>query len=544
MLPKGYLSIILHGHLPFVRHPDHEFFLEELWFYEAVTETYVPLLEMMERLVNDGVEFSLTMSITPTLAEMLSDPLLQRRYLRHLEKLMELADREIHRTRHQPEFNRLAWMYRDLYHRTHHIFMNQYRQNLLQGFKRFQERGYLEIIASAATHAYFPLLGLQREAIRAQVAIGVNNYQRHFGQPPRGFWLPECGYNPGDDYILREFGIRYFFTDTHGVLFASKRPKYANFAPIYCPSGVAAFGRDAESSRQVWSSQEGYPGDFDYREFYRDIGFDLDLDYIGPYIHPDGIRLHTGLKYYRITGKTNHKEPYNPDWAREKAALHAGNFMFYREKQVEWLSGFLDRKPIIVSPYDAELFGHWWFEGPQFLELLFRKINYDQNNIKTITPSEYLKQYPVNQVAVPNQSSWGNNGYHEVWLEASNDWIYRHLHKAAERMIELANRHPAGSALTERALNQAARELLLAQSSDWPFIMKTKTAVDYAVERFKGHVINFTRLYEQVKADRIDPDYLSRLESGNNIFADLDYRVFRSDYRGSQQSPLGLVAGW
>ncbi|NPV91068.1 MAG: DUF1957 domain-containing protein [Firmicutes bacterium] len=542
-MPKGYLSMVLHSHLPYVRQPDHDFFLEELWFYEAVTETYIPLLEMMEKLVNDGVQFRLTMSLSPTLCEMLSDPLLQERYVRHLEKLMELADREIERTRHQPEFHRLAWMYHDIFRDAHRVFCDQYHRNLLLGFKRFQEQGSLEIISCGATHGYFPLLGLQREAIRAQVAVGAANYQKHFGRPARGFWLPECGYNPGDDEILKEFGIRYFFTDTHGVLYASKRPKYAAFAPIYCPSGVAAFGRDPESSRQVWSAQEGYPGDFDYREFYRDIGFDLGLDYIGPYIHPDGIRLHTGLKYYRVTGRTNHKEPYNPDWAREKAALHAGNFMFNREKQVEWLDGILDRKPIIVSPYDAELFGHWWFEGPQFLDFLFRKLHYDQDTVKAITPSEYLSIYPINQVAVPNQSSWGNKGYNEVWLEGSNDWIYRHLHKAAERMIELANQHPGSGGFNERAMKQAARELLLAQSSDWAFIMKTGTAVDYAVRRFKEHIHNFTRLYEQVKANHIDLGFLEHLERVNNPFSEIDYRVYRSDYRGGKQSILALVSG-
>ncbi|NLK50936.1 MAG: DUF1957 domain-containing protein [Syntrophomonadaceae bacterium] len=530
-MPQGFLTIVLHAHLPYVRHPEHEYFLEEMWYYEALTETYIPLLEVMERLVKEGVDFRLTMSLTPPLVSMFNDALLQDRYEKHLNRLIELAEKELERTQKQPEFNRLAQMYFDLFHRARYMFSQQYGGNLVRGFKRFQDLGKLEIIASAATHGFLPLLYVNPQAVRAQIAAGIKSYQQNFDRDPIGFWLPECGYTPGIDEILQEFGIRYFFTDTHGVLYASKRPKYGIFAPVYCPSGVAAFGRDAESSKQVWSAEEGYPGDFDYRDFYRDIGFDLDLDYIRPYIHPEEIRIHTGLKYYRITARTNHKEPYVPEWAKEKAATHAGNFMFNRQKQVEWLVSLMDRAPLIVSPYDAELFGHWWFEGPQFLDYLFRKLYFDQNTLKTITPSEYLTKYPVNQVVTPTQSSWGNKGYNEVWLEGSNDWIYRHLHKAADRMVELATAYPQASSLTERALQQAARELLLAQSSDWAFIMKTGTAVDYAIKRTKEHLLNFSRLYTEIKENRIDAAWLQHLEQKNNIFPEIDYRIYHPDYR-------------
>ena len=275
------------------------------------------------------------------------------------------------------------------------------------------------------------------------------------------------GYNPGHDSILKEAGLSYFFTDSHGILHGKPRPKYGVFAPVYCKgSGVACFARDLESSKQVWSSIEGYPGDYNYREFYRDIGFDLEYDYIKPYIHPDGIRINTGIKYYRITGIGNHKEPYVPDWARQKAAEHAGNFMFNRQKQVEYLYDLLGKKPIIVSPYDAELFGHWWYEGPLWLEFLIRKIAFDQKELSLITPSEYLRENPRNQVVTPSMSSWGWKGYSEMWLQGPNDWIYRHLHNASKRMTELAKGNPDAGGLNRRALNQALRELLLAQSSD------------------------------------------------------------------------------
>jgi 1,4-alpha-glucan branching enzyme len=234
------------------------------------------------------------------------------------------------------------------------------------------------------------------------------------------------------------------------------------------------------------------------------------------------------MKYYRITGQTHHKEPYNPWRAKEKAAIHAGNFMFNREKQLEYLASILDRKPLIVSPYDAELFGHWWFEGPQWLDYLIRKIHYDQRAIKLVTPSDYLEMYPRNQVSVPSLSSWGYKGYNEVWLEGSNDWIYRHLHQISQKMIELANHYPNATGIQERALNQAAREVLLAQSSDWAFILKTGTMVDYAIKRTKNHIGRFLRLYEQIAGNQINNDWLSDLEYKDNIFPGLDYRAYSS----------------
>jgi 1,4-alpha-glucan branching enzyme len=338
--------------------------------------------------------------------------------------------------------------------------------------------------------------------------------------------LPECGYQPGVDEILRQEGIRFFFTDAHGVLHASPRPKYGVFAPLYCPSGVAAFGRDIESSKQVWSANEGYPGDPDYREFYRDIGYDLEYEYLRPYLPSSGIRVHTGIKYHRITGRTENKQPYNMWIARERAAVHTGNFMFNRQKQVEYLAEFLDRPPIVVSPYDAELFGHWWFEGPAWLNFLIRKIAYDQKTIRLISPGDYLEMYPRNQVSVPSMSSWGYRGFNEVWLEGSNDWIYRHLHKAADRMVELATAFPAADGDLRRALNQAARELLLLQSSDWAFIMKTGTMVDYAIRRTNVHIHRFIQLYEQIKYNRIDPGYLYEIEQKDNIFPSLNYQIY------------------
>lgn len=526
---------MLHAHLPFVRHPEEEYFLEENWLYEAITETYLPLIQVFERLIQDGVDFRITMSMTPTLVSMLEDTLLQDRYLRHLNKLIELAEKETARTGYQPSFHGLALMYHRRFQEARDLFVKKYNRNIVTAFKNFQDLGYLEIIASCATHGFLPLLNINPSDVKAQIHLGVEHYKKTFGRPPKGFWLPECGYYTGVDNILKEAGIKYFFVDAHGILNADPIPKYSVYSPIYCPSAVAAFGRDWESSKQVWSSKEGYPGDPDYREYYKDIGFELDYNYIKPYIHPSGIRINTGLKYWRITGNTQQKEAYIPDWAREKAALHAGNFTFNRGKQIEHLSSYMDRKPIIIAPYDAELFGHWWFEGPMWIDFLARKIHYDQKIFRMITPSEYLYEYPVNQVSLPCSSSWGYKGYNEVWVGGSNDWLYKHLHKAGERMLYLTNKFSAylkksSQSLYKRALNQAARELILAQASDWPFIMKTGTMVAYAHKRTKIHINRFNRLYQDLTNHTINHAWLKEVEYRDNLFYNIDCAWYYTDF--------------
>lgn len=526
-MKKGYLMVVLHAHLPFVRHPEYESFLEERWLFEAITETYIPLIEVFTRLKQENVSFQVTMTISPTLATMLMDPFLQDRYLEHLEKLIELSKKEIQRTRSDPNFSPLALHYHDHFVLCREIFKNRYQKNLIQAFRNLQDAGYLEIITCGATHGFLPLMRTAPASVRAQIGVACDHYESTFGRRARGIWLPECGYYPGDDQVLKENGLKYFFVDTHGVLFARPRPQYGVYAPIYCPSsGVAAFARDLESSKQVWSVEEGYPGDFWYREFYRDVGHDLDWDYIRPYVDSGGTRVDIGIKYYRITGKTNHKEPYDPQRARAKADDHAGNFLFNRERQVEYLHGRLGRKPVIIAPYDAELFGHWWYEGPQFLDFLFRKIAFDSDALELVTAPRYLEENPKNQPSTPCYSSWGYKGYSEVWLEGSNDWIYRHLHAASAQMRELVRAYPGASGLYRRALNQMGRELLLAEASDWAFMIKNGTSVEYAVRRTREHLSAFLNLARSVEKNSIDEKTLHELEIKNCIFPDIHYEVY------------------
>jgi 1,4-alpha-glucan branching enzyme len=527
-MSRGNLAKVQHAHLPKVRHPEDEHFLEEQWFNEAMTETYIPLVHVFEGLIRDGVDFRLTLSLSPTLAAMMRDPLLLGRYARELDLLVELGVREVDRTRHDGRFHGVAQMYRDRFLAIRDTF-RRYEGDIVRAFRGFQEAGRLELITCNATHMFMPLADRNWAACHAQIEQAARSHEALIGRRPPGMWLAECGYVRGVDELLRDSGIRYFFVDTHGVLFADHRPAYGVYAPIYCHSGVAAFGRDVESSKQVWSAEEGYPGDGVYRDFYRDIGYDLDLDYIRPYVHPDGIRHATGYKYHRITSRQtalDQKQPYDPHAAWERAAQHAGNFLFNRERQIDFLAGRMDRPPIVVAPYDAELFGHWWFEGPMFLDFLFRKMQHDQTTVAPITPGEYLARHPTNQVATPCDSSWGYKGYAEVWLNGTNDWIPRHVHALGERMVELARRWPDAQGLRRRALTQAARELMLAQASDWPFIMKMGTTTGYAVRRVCDHVNAFNYLYEAIRRGEIHEPTLAGMESRDNLFPELDYRLY------------------
>lgn len=531
----GYFSLILHAHLPFVRHPEYPEFLEEDWFYEAITEVYLPLIFILQRLHEADAAPRLAMNISPPLCEMLADELLQTRYLRHLENLLELAKKEEHRTRKVvPELNAAAKMYVENLSVSLDLWNNRYKGNLINAFRELQDEGALEIITCGATHGFLPLIATH-ESRRAQIEIAVTNYKKHFGRQPRGIWLPECAYEPGIEDLLKAAGIEYFIADTHAILYGEPRPRYGVHAPVVCENGIGVFGRDVETSRQVWSDVVGYPGHPIYREFYRDIGYDAPIEMLLPHLHDDGARRHLGLKYHRITGKKvplHAKLPYLPTLAREKAAEHATHFIDKRIEQAHKLRRtFEGRPPLVVAPYDAELFGHWWFEGPQFLDFLFRKLHFDQNEITPVTPGDFLDSGLPVQVQNPTGSSWGEGGYYSVWLNEKSAWMYAYQHDAERKMTEIANRisgnagiparmsveHETDSRsdIVPRILNQLARELLLAQSSDWAFQIYQNTTVEYAIRRFRAHIHRFDLLYKML-------DQLQRpdREGGLNLLPD------------------------
>ncbi len=524
-MSKGYWIPVLHSHLPFVKHPEYDYFLEEHWLFEAIDECYIPLLNNFRKLVDDEVDFRVTISITPPLAEMFKDELLMKKYSTHLDSMIELGRREVQRTEKlSAKEYKLALFYRDRYEWIRDFFNGFLDGNLLNGYRYFASLGKIEIITCGATHGFLPIMSVNEKAVRAQIEVAIASHVENFGVKPNGIWLPECAYYDGLDSILSEYGIKFFFGDSHSVIYANPTAQYGVFAPIYTPSSVALFARDPDSSKKVWSSKEGYPGDFNYRDFYRDLGYDLDFEYIKEFISPDGTRVFTGFKYHKVTGDTENKEFYDPLVAYQKSRDHAKNFYFDRVEQFKNIGQHLDRDPMAVSPYDAELFGHWWFEGPDFLYHLFKEIDAN-GGFRVVTPIEYLEDNPSNQVAIPTPSSWGDEGYYDVWLNRENDWIYRHLHVMADTMEVLANRYKdEESPIKIRVLNQLFRELLLAQSSDWAFLITTKTAIEYSTRRTKEHIHNFIKLKDMI--DSTDIKFLEWLEQKNSIFQTINYRIF------------------
>jgi 1,4-alpha-glucan branching enzyme len=238
-----------------------------------------------------------------------------------------------------------------------------------------------------------------------------------------------------------------------------------------------------------------------------------------------------GLKYYRITGRNveqNRKEPYLPNSAREKAAQHAADFIGKRIEQARQLKTLYGRPPLVTSPYDAELYGHWWFEGPQFLDFLFKKFHFDQNEIEVVTPGDFLDTGLPIQTQRPQASSWGAQGYYKVWLNENTSWMYPYQHVAEERMTRLANEFHSPNELQRRALNQAARELLLAQSSDWAFQIYQGTTVEYAARRFRSHISRFDLLANGLERNSIDTEKLAEIERRDNIFPEIDYQIYCS----------------
>ncbi len=526
-MERGHLSLILHAHLPYVRHPEYDDFLEEDWLFEAITETYIPLLHLLEQQLSAGHRPRLAMSLTPPLCHMLRDQLLQQRYVRYIERLILLAESECDRNHSDPERLPLSRMYLERYQLCRRLYLERWQMDLVAGFAALQEAGILEIMTCGASHGFLPLLADSEAAVRAQILIARDDYQHHFGQPPRGIWLPECAYYPGLDAILSEAELRWFIVDSHGLMFAAQRPRHAIYQPVFTPSGPAAFARDRDSSCQVWSAEHGYPGDPAYRDFYRDIGFDLSRNYLLKFFPENSDRRFTGMKYHRVTGQGQDKQIYNPSWAAAAVDSHARHFMESRAEQITRLSTAMSTPPIVVSPFDAELFGHWWFEGPEFLDLLLRKSLYDQNAYRLVTPGDHLQQFPLQQCIEPSASSWGNMGYWEVWLDDSNSWIYKHLHSAANRMHQAANNYKTTSdPLIERYLAQLARELLLAQSSDWAFLMRTGTAHDYAKQRTHDHINRFNRLYQQLATKVYDETFLKDCEWRDNLFPHLNWRHY------------------
>jgi len=371
------------------------------------------------------------------------------------------------------------------------------------------------MLSSAVTHAYLPLWTLYPEVVRLQLAVGGRQFTRDFGRRPRGIWLPECGFFDGLDQLLAENGLQYFFLDRHVILNGDPRPRNGEYAPVHTPAGVAAFGRDWDSHDRVWLKDRGYPGDPVYLDTLSEVpapGLD--------------VQQPTGIHFLRGSGRAG-RTLYDPAEARARCETHARHFVDRCEEHIEQISGWVDRRPCVVALFDTEHFGHWWYEGPIWLEQVVQLLNRAESRVKLVTPGQYLSKYPTNQVVAPSMSSWGYQGYSEAWLMGRNHWIYPRLFAAAEYLRDLMSAAEGGS-LEPAFADQYIREFMLAQGSDWAFMMHQETTAAYAKERVRGHIANMERIRSQIERSSYDWGWLAALRERNQVFGEIDlYRLYR-----------------
>lgn len=527
---KPRLALVLHGHLPFVRHPEHPEFYEETWLFEAVAECYLPLLLRMRQWTTDGIPWRLTLTVSPTLGAMLSDPLLQARFKRWLQGRVALAESECRRGLVSPELRRLAEHYRRHFESLLG-YWEEIRGDVIGQWSGHQESGHLEILTCAATHGLLPVLMRTPGAVEGQLQTAVREYHRLFHRAPRGIWLPECAYDPGIEPALRQAGLGWFVLETHGVLKGRPSPPEGLFAPVRTPGGLAAFGRDPASARQVWSRHGGYPGDPRYREFHRDLSDDVEWEYLRPYLPGTAERVGTSIKYHRVTGGDGGKAWYDPELVRVAVLEHAAHFVKERQRHLAAAAQWMSEPPLLVAPYDAELFGHWWYEGPDFLDAVVRRACEDDSGLVLQTLRGVIEIGRPLAVSQPMPSTWGEGGHLGVWLDPVNAWIQDALQRVERRWNKVLKRvaeqgMPADPDACE-GLKQAARELLLAQASDWPFLIKMGTAVTYAENRFRTHLTRLEQLLDMVDGYRpMDHAFLQEIQHKDTLFPDIRIEDF------------------
>ena len=559
--PSRSFCLVLHLHMPFV--VNHGMWPHgSRWLCEAIVDAYLPLVDLLDRLRGRGVRPSWTLSVSPVLAEQLASPKVRtatREFLAH--RLAACADDRhyFERMQHEPLVGLTHhW---ETHLRTLQAVWDRIDGDLLRSLREFQAQGLIELMTSAASHAYLPLLG-QDESIHLQIRQGVECHRRHFGVPPRGLWLPECGYRPryewrapvgvertGDRRLrpgLEEFlpshGLGFFVLD-HGLIAdvppsawyrevfggirrlpraRAGRSGERRFRSAHTPYRVAsrtgtgeatAFIRDAAICAIVWSRDTGYPGDDAYLEYHKQ--------------HQPG-----GLRYWRVTQRRSNldsKAVYDPAQAAERVQSHAVQFV---DRVDESLAAGVaaDGGGMVCAAFDAELFGHWWHEGPAWLEAMTDRLA--ERRIRSATLSETLEDRKPAETLTPREGSWGEGGVHRVWLNRSTEWMWDRMYDAEHELCRAAAALPGARRahpLLGRVLTQVARELLLLQSSDWPFMVTTGSVRDYAEWRFAEHYADFKGLIELARKlgdggplSEGEEGYVGRLESTNFLFPDLN----------------------
>ncbi|WP_158823438.1 1,4-alpha-glucan branching protein domain-containing protein [Granulicella sp. S156] len=561
--PSGFLTFTLHAHLPYVvNHGTWPHGME--WLHEAAAETYLPLLRVLGNLERDGIALNCNLNLSPILLEQLAHPVFKAEFPKYVERKIIAAreDEAFFTTSGEHHYAETARFWHKFFTDALDDF-NALDGDIIKGFRYFNDKGLIEIITCGATHGYMPLLGTD-ESVRAQIRTAVNAHIRHIGKHPKGIWAPECGYRPagfwnypvgnadgsptqpgfdriGVEQALSESDIEFFFVDTHLVEESARIPSpyellrgtvatraeepmtFNDNRRLYQPYFVdgpydkryatTIFPRDPRTGVQVWSGDSGYPGDGNYLDFHKK-------------------RWPGGHRYWRVTGPRvdmGDKEPYYPQRAAEQVKGHASHFVHLVWQALQ--GGFNDSiPPVLCSPFDAELFGHWWFEGPLWLEAVARVLHEHEMGLALASCTQYLEQYPRAGFIAMHEGSWGAEGTNHVWMNPDTSWTYTHIYPAEiyTRDVCTSGKWKDGG-LGERIVKQLCRELLLLESSDWQFLITTGAARDYAELRFETHNNQFNEvkaIWQHFESNgSITPEQEERLaaiELRDSIFVDID----------------------
>lgn len=555
--PIGSFCLVLHGHLPYVLH--HGIWPHgEDWLYEAAAETYLPILSMVDECVFFNAIPRITMGLTPVLLEQLSHEHFKEGFITYLVDRVQRArqDRADFEKMNEMHMAYLATRWEEWFQKLIEQF-EKIKRNIPAAYAERAKLGYIEILTSCATHGYMPLL-LEDASIRAQIRAGIATSERVLGFKPTGMWLPECAYRPsgpwsppvnwggkpnriGIEHLVADEGITHFFVENHLIeggrsewlnqdnqwhkVGWEESEKYAarGWRDVHEPHGVnsdgsgphrvAAFARDPRICEKVWSGSIGYPAAGEYLEFHKKWG------------------ERRGLRYWKITGKNTNlgdKHYYYPDDTNAKVFEHAQHFCDEVKHSLWEYKNKTGRHGVVVACFDAELFGHWWFEGPKFLRDVMLTLNAEPD-IDLCTTKEFLDRHPVDKVISMPEGSWGEEGDHRVWINEQTRWIWEVEYRAealfGRLTFQLPWRDPKQVAV-RKMLEKAGRELLLMQASDWPFVISRGQAVDYGIKRFVLHAGRFETLAALAeKITRGEP--LTPLEELEVKDADLHDPVFQ-----------------
>jgi len=493
---NGRFVLVLHSHLPYVLGKGRWPFGEE-WLHEIALDTYLPLLEELDHLQRDDVPGTIAIGITPILMEQLKSPVFMSDFRSWLDLKREALQKDVSNLPATPDARALNEFYREeLEHRRTQF--EALDGDLVKAFTRLQERGRVEILTSTATHGYMPLFS-NDESRRLQIRAGVATYKHWMGREPVGFWLPECGYIPGIERLLAEQGLKYFIADA-AALETGEAPDYtsghravstsadAPWTPWNIGSDVAVFLRNRATSEQVWSRDLGYPGDGVYREFHRRI---------------DG----SGWQYWRITNKQTDlgaKQLYDPDVAHERVSQHAMHFASMVTDLLAQRERLTGDPGIIVAAYDTELFGHWWYEGPAWIAGVLRSLAATKS-VSAVAPTSVLAERLLPSGHL-RESSWGTGGGHDTWMNSETVWIWDMIHSDQRRFVKLL------PSLAGADGDMLLREMLLEESSDWPFLITTGQARSYGMSRFLEHHRKVRNLLAAAEGEPYDSSERAQLD--------------------------------